>query len=471
MGGVDLELSKEIKILGLIIDEKLTFNQHVLATCRKATAIHKQLTRAAKVSWGLQPEIIRTIYTAVIEPIIMYAASAWAPAAKKLCIRNHLNAVQRSFAQKICKAYRTVSLNSALLLSGLLPLDLRIQEAAKIFEAKRGIPQPLIGDRELELKASHTAAPHPAESKSFSYECEDQETEEDSHDVRLFTDGSKIQNKVGASLSCWNNGVEIKAHKYKLESYCTVFQAEMYAVLKATEFVLRSDRGSFGIYSDSRSTLEIIGNQGSFNPIAVEIRKNLADIQGQAKEIKLYWVRAHVGTVGNERADTLAKEAALKIKTKPYYDRCPISFIKKSIRLETLEEWGRRYSTESTASGTKMFYPDAVEAYPEIKKLKLNPILVQIMTGHGGFSEYLHRFKCKESPSCVCEPGKAESIPHLIAECPQFITQRFNLENEMEEEIRIDTIHKIMKNKYIRGKFLEFCVKIATIVIKLCPGQ
>lgn len=50
MGGVDIGMSTDIKILGLIIDHKLTFNQHVAEVCKKALNIYKQLSRAAKVS-------------------------------------------------------------------------------------------------------------------------------------------------------------------------------------------------------------------------------------------------------------------------------------------------------------------------------------------------------------------------------------------------------------------------------------
>lgn len=102
MGGVDICMSKEIKILGLTIDEKLTFNTHVANVCRRALDVYKQLSRAARASWGLNPEVIRAIYTAVVEPIITYAASAWAPAVKKIGTQKHLNAVQRGFAQKMC---------------------------------------------------------------------------------------------------------------------------------------------------------------------------------------------------------------------------------------------------------------------------------------------------------------------------------------------------------------------------------
>lgn len=141
MGGISIGVTNEIKLLGVTIDNKLTFNTHVKNMCKRAVAAYKQLTRAAKISWGLHPEVVRIIYTATIEPIILYAASVWAPAVTKVCIKKRLGSVQRGFRQKVCRAYRTASLNSVLLLSGILPLDLRIREAASLYEAKKGVSQ------------------------------------------------------------------------------------------------------------------------------------------------------------------------------------------------------------------------------------------------------------------------------------------------------------------------------------------
>ncbi|GBP94907.1 hypothetical protein EVAR_69548_1 [Eumeta japonica] len=51
--------------------------------------------------------------------------------------RNRLHTLKRGFAQKICKSYRTVSFNAALALSGLFPLDLRMQEAVALYKHKK----------------------------------------------------------------------------------------------------------------------------------------------------------------------------------------------------------------------------------------------------------------------------------------------------------------------------------------------
>ncbi|XP_047985158.1 uncharacterized protein LOC125225461 [Leguminivora glycinivorella] len=343
MGGVGIEMTPEIKILGLTVDHKLTFNAHVSQVCKKAANIYKQLTRAARVNWGLSPEVIRTIYTTAVEPVILYAAAAWAPAARKLEVRKKFNAIQRGYAQKMCKAYRTASLNSTLILTGTLPLDLRLLEAASLYEAKKGIsPQYQLADREVEKMAQKMSAPHPAEQTGLQFENledEEQYSRHSDYAVRIFTDGSKIEGKVGAALSIWKDAGETRAIKLTLSPYCTVYQAELLAITKATEVALKNKETSIGIYSDSRSALQSVTNTGSTHPLAVEARSNLRNCRLQNKNISLFWIKAHAGLVGNERADDLAKDAALKSKKRPEYDKCPISYIKREIRAETIKEW------------------------------------------------------------------------------------------------------------------------------------
>ncbi|GBP28046.1 Putative 115 kDa protein in type-1 retrotransposable element R1DM [Eumeta japonica] len=102
MGNTTIALADEIRLLGLTIDKKLTFIPRVYKACKKATNIYKGIARAAKVTWGLSSEIVRTIYVALIEPIVVYASCAWTPAASKLDVRKMLDALQRSVALKAC---------------------------------------------------------------------------------------------------------------------------------------------------------------------------------------------------------------------------------------------------------------------------------------------------------------------------------------------------------------------------------
>nr|XP_049697305.1 uncharacterized protein LOC126054733 [Helicoverpa armigera] len=468
MAGVDIGMVKKMKLLGLTIDEKLTFNEHTANVCKKAAEIYKQLSRAAKISWGLHRDIIHTIYTATIEPIITYAAAAWAPATAKQGIRKRLASVQRGFVQKLCKSYRTVSLNAALVLSGILPLDLRIQEAAALYAARRGSSQFVPGDREIESMVRFAEAPHPATQMPLEFVCLADQQQVDTYNVqtvRIFTDGSKIEGKVGAALSLWNNEGEVQNLKLSLAAYCTVYQAELLAICRATDEILKRTESSYGLYSDSMAALQTLSNHGSLHPLAVRARANLSQALDQSKAVSLFWIKAHAGLPGNERADELAKEAALSSRRKPDYDQCPISYIRRQIRQDSLGEWNRRYVSGETASVTKMFLPDAIAAFRIVKQVRPTGVLTQVLTGHGGFSEYLNRFKCKESPSCVCDLNAEESVPHIILECPIFSRDRYNLECQLDVVLTRDNVRDVMSGRS-RNKFLVYCENVAKTVLK-----
>ncbi|XP_073963046.1 uncharacterized protein [Choristoneura fumiferana] len=430
-----------------VIDSYLSDREVVV---RKAAGICKQLTKAAKVSWGLHPEVVKTIYVATIEPVILYAASVWAPAAEKLTTRKKFEVIQRGIAQKQCGAYRTVSHNAALLLAGMLPLDLRVREAALLYEAKRGANLPQLGDREIERRGSALETPHPAEQTSIEFGIladQDALNKNEQYTTRIYTDGSKIGGRVGAALSIWQGDAETRAVKLALSDYCSVYQAELLALQEATSVALNSAGSSFGVYSDSRAALQTISNHRCLHPLAIATRENLTSISLQGKELSLFWIKAHAGLDGNERADQLAKEAAVASKRRPNYDLCPVSHIKRILRKDSLDVWNRRYVEGTTASTTKLFFPNAVEAYGVVRKMVPRGIITQVMTGHGGFSEYLNRFKCKENPSCSCEPGVPETIAHLLIECPQYGVQRFDLENKIDIKLTKDNIRDIMMGK------------------------
>ncbi|XP_068631992.1 uncharacterized protein [Battus philenor] len=168
------------------VENKLRFDNPLLNK-----GLYRQLCRAAKL--------------AVIEPIILHAASVCAPAAKKLLVRRQLDAVQRDFAQTIARTYRTAFLNSAVILAGLLPLDLRVREAAHLFEIKRSYSRQVVGNRDLELPVSYLRLPHPSGQFGVEFSClevgeEAVQLATAAADLVIYTDGSRIEDKVGAAF-------------------------------------------------------------------------------------------------------------------------------------------------------------------------------------------------------------------------------------------------------------------------------
>lgn len=428
MGGTPIDLGKSIKVLGLVIDCNLNFGQHLDQTIKKASGLYRMVATAARAQWGLNSDIVRLIYLAVVEPTILYGASVWGDAVLKKTYRRRLDRIQRYFAIAIAKSHRTVSLNSSTLLSRILPLDLRVQEQKGLYEIKRGRPIEEIPDAVLEERIHPLDHPHPSHRVGLKFKCASslEDLEETQRWPAAYTDGSKIEGKVGMAVSVWVNGAEVRHSAFRLSDYCSVYQAELAAILRATEMLVKEANSS--ILSDSRSSLECLSQPDPENPIAAEIQNRVREARKAGREMHLYWVKAHVGIPGNERADELAKRAALKDKRAPVYDRFPISYGKIVLRERTVALWQARYLQAEGGSGTRIFFKDIKQAYRTLGKIRMDNLNSLIFTGHGGTKQYLHRFKIEDSPLCRCNLQEVETVVHILLECPRFARERYELE-------------------------------------------
>lgn len=461
LNGQPLELADSLKVLGLTVDRSLNFRAHLDNIYRKTVNIFKMTSRAVKTQWGLNPEIMRLLYLVTVEPVVLYAASAWASTVDRKFVKARLDHITRMFALKISRAHRTTSLVSSALISRILPLDLRLREQASLYEVKRGKPFDELPGRELEMRVSPSQRLHPAERKhiGFGSITSQQEADGIGNDwPRLFTDGSKLDGRLGAAVSCWRGDAEFKSMKIKLANYCTVFQAEMAAILRAVLF-LKHSCTSGNIISDSRSSLEAISDPCTENPVAAEIQQMLAELNVKNIEVKLHWIKAHVGILGNERADILAKEATLK-KSAPAYEAFPLSFARRSIREKTLEEWQRRYTESTTGEVTKLFFPEVKKAYKIVSRIGTHALRTQLFSGHTGIKAYLNRFKLADDPFCTCNDASPETILHIILECPKYGLERHDCECRIDQKLSKDSMCEVMDDDNRRTHFLFFAESI-----------
>lgn len=461
LSSTPLELSSEIRLLGLTIDRTLSFRSHLERVTTKAINIYKMVTRMAKAQWGLNSDIIRTIYFTVVEPIVLYAAGAWGDVAGKEFVRRRLDRVTRAFSIRISKAHRTISLVSGALLARILPLDLRLREQLELYKIKRGKEITEVPGRILQQRVRPSELLHPALRTRLEFG--HIMSPEDVRDIPgnrtcYYTDGSKLEGRVGAAVTVWNGEEEIFYTSFRLENFCTVFQAEIVAIHRATELALKK-KSSINILSDSRAALQSVCDPETLNPVATDIRANIQIAENVGIIIKLFWIKAHMGIPGNERADELAKQAALKNKKAPAYDRVPLSFAKRTTRQATLDKWQERYSHAETASVTKIFFSDIRKAKSTLEKMDTNNILTQMFTGHGGFRQYLHRFKLADSPFCVCDDQSEETVVHILAHCPRYGYDRLSCEHRMGFDLTEINLSKIVEDDTARTHFLAFAVR------------
>lgn len=422
----DIEIVKAIKYLGVIIDSKLTFREHFNHLASKAKKLLAGLSLTTRPTWGLNSEILHIIYRGAVEPMILYCASSWEKCLKLKWSQQKLLQIQRGFVLCITRAYRTISTHGALVLAGIEPLFLTAQYRSTLYHLRK---QPQVDGIDIERRANPLHIGHPAVhcNNVIFTDCSDE------HSHQIFTDGSRTLDKaepqVGCAFVVYQNNTEIFNSQLTLASHCSVYQAELLAILKAIEWCnIHNSRAR--IFSDSQAALLSIKDKYNLHNIAVNIRSQLC----KSEHICLTWIRGHSGTEGNERADELAKRAAQSTAA-PSYNLCPISHLKMKLREEGIHRWNNIWKATTCGRTIKeLFFPNVPDRLKS-SLMKPNFILTQFLSGHGQFGEYFQRFHIKTDNNiyeCICGE-RLQNVKHLMFTCPVFQTKRLDLELHLDK--------------------------------------
>jgi len=181
-----------LKNLGIIIDTKLTFRKHINYIKEKCSKLIFALSRSAKINWGLSYNALKSIYTGAILSFLLCGAPIWINALSKACYRTKFTRVQRLINIRISKSYLTVSNEALCMITGLTPIDIKIEETTRLFQITKGnIKDEVQFDHDTRTK--HWL--HPAISFTILDDCK-----EDDSTIQIYTDGSKNEQGVGAGL-------------------------------------------------------------------------------------------------------------------------------------------------------------------------------------------------------------------------------------------------------------------------------
>jgi len=130
--GVKQSLSGSVKYLGVILDSRLTWGEHVEVKVRKAHNLPWVCRRACGMGWGLRPKVLHWLYVTIVRPTVSFASLVWWPGCQTASNKNKLNKVQRLACLGITGAFRATPPTGAMeALVGLPPLDLVIQGEAR----------------------------------------------------------------------------------------------------------------------------------------------------------------------------------------------------------------------------------------------------------------------------------------------------------------------------------------------------
>ena len=415
-----------LKYLGITIDRRFNFNQHIEEITGKCLRITHALAKSAKINWGLRHDVLRIIYKGAILPILAYGSPIWIECLKKKHNAVKLKRVQRLINIKIAKAYRTTSHEALCVLTGITPILIELGNQVKIYHSTRGNKK----SEKYDAPIHYSQWNHPATTLETLRKREGQE-----YTVEIYTDGSNNSEGVGSGVAIFENNQLSLQLRYRLADECTNNQAEQMAIVKALEKLqdfrhLQGRQRTAAVHTDSRITLDAIANPRNRQPLIERIREEIRKLEKENWSIHFTWVKAHNDNLGNEMADQLAKEAASRRDEETAYSRIPKSVIIKKIKEEGDLRWQQEWNASTKGETTKAFFPNIRER--KYKKLQMNVKLSTMTTGHGTLRAYYYRFKIKDNPECVCRTGPQTSN-HLIWECPLLQKQREILKNKIRK--------------------------------------
>ena len=130
-----------------------------------------------------------------------------------------------------------------------------------------------------------------------------------SHD-EVYTDGSKINERVGAAAVINRHFQNGETTCRQLSDNSTIFAAEATAISLELNYYQHMGpvHHDVVVYSDSMSCLQTIEGEDTENPFICHIMNLLWLLSDTGTHVHFCWIPSHCGIEGNERVDQLAKE-------------------------------------------------------------------------------------------------------------------------------------------------------------------
>jgi hypothetical protein len=292
---IPIPLSSSAKYLGVTLDSKLLWREHLLQQLTKATRLLFACKSMTASKWGLKPSVMFWLYSAVIRPILAHGAIVWWTRLKRVTASVALTRLQRLALLCMTGALRGTPTAAMEAILSLPPIkDFLISQALstayRLRQAGRWLSPPNPTHRghariftEFEQQLPVLEMPGDFVTPGYRFESEyrvqiqsrqDWQTAamtdthaEDKCCVQCYTDGSKdSMGRTGAGFVVVYCDTILHKGTVTFDQYTTVFQAETLAISECAAWLLTQPKDNWtGIntivfYSDSQAVLNSLAS-------------------------------------------------------------------------------------------------------------------------------------------------------------------------------------------------------------------
>lgn len=500
---VTIEPSQSTKYLGILIDQHLNWKAQHAYTIEKGTKWTLQIRRITRPSWGITPKYARRLYIGVALPRILYGVDVWCgppmnthTEVKNLGtsrIINKLTSTQRSGTLAVTGGLRTSPTDALDACAFLLPLSLTIERwslraavrlassppehplykpvkhaSSRNAKRHRSPLHSLLGSIDFNPKLIEKIPAKPRNpaltgklpftvSIALSKESSVAEDRHAQESVRIYTDGSAHNGKVGAAAILMQPDEPHRTLHYHLGSdkQHTVHEAENIGILLALHLILteRSRNRTFAIGTDNQAALEAFDSNlrspaHHISREAIRLGNMISKrSRGRNHALTLRWTAGHAGIPGNELADKEAKKAASGLTSDkkllpPYLRRVLLtnpSAVIQHKNSETKKKWLKKW--KNSKRGRKLanlgYSTPSINLTRIISGTNISrrsaSLVTQLLLNHVPLNSYLHKFKTIDSARCPACGAVPETVRHFLLECPIYAHERWILEKGLRK--------------------------------------
>ena len=450
INGFPLDYVDEVRYLGIYLDPKLHWNVHVNNRFSRAKKFLMKMAAIAKATFGPKPKLMRWTFTCIVRPMVLYGCVVWAHEARNLGVPDKLRKISRSALATYTSFIRSTPTRALEVMTDTFPLHLYAQKEGlcafiRLFsqlqldwagyngntrysKSHRKFWLDLIADLDIEGFEDIDSCDviRPPMSYLVRLDSFGNEILEFDSTWRVYTDGSKADEKVGAAFVIVRNNIVVDSGQARLSDESSVFQAEITAIKAAADRMFEIDEEavrSVSFHVDSQAALLALKMDFIKSKVVLDCVESLNEL---GRGVQLFWVKAHNGNVFNERADELAKEATTYEEVGVYVPR-PRNAVRNEVLGKMREIWDVEWSEYDEARMSKMFFPkqDRIRGKEvcELSRYQLGR-LIRATTGHNQLRYFQHVITPALDPSCRYCDDEPETFYHWASDCPAFEAAR-----------------------------------------------
>ena len=447
--------SRTAVYLGVTLDAKLRWRAHLDDRISRSKKYLMKMAGIAKATWGPKPHLSRWVYRCVVRPMIVYASIIWTHSIDSEARCTKLRRINRLAMCTYTLFPHSLPTRGLEILTDTFPLHLWLfKEALCAYvrlakqllltwpgtnKNKRGniahrrfwalkVEEFDLSTLLLHVDSCYFQADRPlyiirtdSFHKDISYVQQIPTT-----GWQIFTDGSKKDRKVGAAYIIFHDNSQYTSEKFRLPDTSSVYQAELYAIFRAVEFLLTLEdltETSFTFFSDSMSALQAL-EAFEMDSLLVQRVYTKLNLLASLGSVELWWVKAHSGHVRNELVDKLAKEGTEMHWIS--YVELPRSQIRQQVLDKLRDAWKLEWQTYTEARHCKLFLtgPDKSRGKQicALNRVDLRRLFLAI-TNHNFLRYHMNLQDETINPTCRFCHMYDETFDHFL-QCSHFISDK-----------------------------------------------